>query len=290
MRNGIPCALALWLLANTPLFAQTPAVKLADPLFPVGVAKPADATDQAGGASTTIAQAAPPPEPAAPAGPVRFWVRTEYMMWWVKNAPQPISLVTTGNPQNNPGGELLNSEVNYSTLSGFRLTLGAWLDGDNNVGVEANYFFLGRRHDNFFTASDSTGNPTLAIPFTNLTPGAKADVLQISSPGLTSGNVLLSSSVAMWGTEVNSTWCLFRLPNMEFSFLLGYRHLDLEEDLSFSSASTSLTTRPNAVTILSDSFSTHNQFNGGQLGLRAGWENKRAGVRRHRQTRARFDA
>src|SRR5579862_9359812 len=28
----------------------------------------------------------------------RFWARSEYLLWWVKNTPLPVPIVTTGNP------------------------------------------------------------------------------------------------------------------------------------------------------------------------------------------------
>src|SRR5262249_20250995 len=31
--------------------------------------------------------------------PCRGWVRLEYLLWWAKNTPVPVPIVTTGNPQ-----------------------------------------------------------------------------------------------------------------------------------------------------------------------------------------------
>ena len=48
----------------------------------------------------------------------RFWARAEYLGWWLKNAPVPVS-VTTGSAAN-PTEELLNSNQNFGLTSGGR--------------------------------------------------------------------------------------------------------------------------------------------------------------------------
>src|SRR5207248_2289032 len=97
------------------------------------------------------------PRPTKSPFQTRYWVRGEYLLWWVKDAPLGVSLVTTGDPNNNPGGELLNSDRRYCDFSGMRLSAGGWFDADSDIGLEANGWFLGRRTNNFFVASDNSG-------------------------------------------------------------------------------------------------------------------------------------
>ena len=272
MRKGLPWVLAIWLITATALFAQAPQSSPQPPpppAFPVTGILPELKPPEFGTPSTVIVEMPPPLEYA---GPFRFWLRAEYLAWWVKDAPLPVSLVTTGDPNSNPGAELLNSNLHYGSFAGMRLGIGAWFDEYNNIGFESSYFFLGRRSTNFFVSSDDAGNPTLAYPFSNQTPGAGgAYVLQISSPGQLAGNALVSSALRLWGTEINSVFCLLRTPRLEFTVLAGFRYADLHETLDISNVTSDLTTSPNTVMILDDNFITRNQFYGGQIGSRLNW-------------------
>jgi hypothetical protein len=100
------------------------------------------------------------------------------MMAWLKNAPLPVPLVTTGNPNDNdpgalgqPGTRVLlgDSSVGYGTVSGVRASMGAWLDSAATVGIEGGGFVLERRSNGFFATSDNSGSPLLAFPFFNQT-------------------------------------------------------------------------------------------------------------------------
>jgi hypothetical protein len=272
MRKGLPWVLGILLIGATALFAQAPPSSLQPqppPAFPVTGVLPELQPPEFGTPSTLIVETPPPLEYARP---FRFWLRAEYLAWWVKNAPLPVSLVTTGDASSNPGAELLNSNLHYGSFAGMRLGIGAWFDDYDNIGLENSYFFLGRRSRNFFVSSDDAGNPTLAYPFSNQTPGAGgAYLLQISSPGQFAGNALISSALQTWGAEVNGAFCLVRTPRLEFTVLAGFRYADLRENLDISNVTSDLTTSPNTVMVFDDNFNTRNQFYGGQIGSRLNW-------------------
>src|SRR5437868_5431802 len=72
----------------------------------------------------------------------RVWVRSDYLLWWVKRAHLP-ALVTTGpidpsNPSDRPGElgrpatQILlgNKSLHFDPSSGGRFALGGWI-GDN---------------------------------------------------------------------------------------------------------------------------------------------------------------
>jgi len=84
----------------------------------------------------------------------RFWVGTEYLMWWTKKSPEPVPLVTTS-PDNplivgisgivtSPTTTVLlgNQPLNSQMRSGGRFTAGFWLNDEATVGVEGSYLFL----------------------------------------------------------------------------------------------------------------------------------------------------
>src|ERR1017187_2631985 len=106
MRKALPWVLGAWLLAAAPTFAQVPpSPGLPGPFTYPDLKAPPPAL-----APKTEAPAIPGDEPA-PSDTFKFWVRGEYLGWWVKNTPLPVSLVT-GDP-NNPTQELLNSDRSF---------------------------------------------------------------------------------------------------------------------------------------------------------------------------------
>jgi hypothetical protein len=289
MRNGFVWLVGIALIAAPELSAQSPP----RPVFPGTVPEPPvvqTTTSQPPTPSVLpsverpvdppvfptdplLAQSSPS-ESVSPATPLGYWARAEFLSWWSKGTPVPIPLVTTGDPNNNPGAQLLNTNINFRSQSGMRFTLGGWFDCHDNFGIEGTVFSLPHRSHNFFVASDSTGNPLLGFPFFNQTPGAVGEsVLAISSPGQLAGNVLVSASIRLWGAEANGVFCLWREPGFEWSLLAGYRYMDLHENLSLSSVTRALNN--NTVTILSDHFNTRNQFSGGQLATRMSFQGDR---------------
>src|SRR5262249_9920621 len=83
--------------------------------------------------------------------PCRGWVRPEYLLWWMKNAPLPVPIVTTGDPRvgfdpnavntvntagalGQPGTKVLlgGKNINSEPYSGMRLSVGAWLDDEDS--------------------------------------------------------------------------------------------------------------------------------------------------------------
>jgi Putative beta barrel porin-7 (BBP7) len=199
-------------------------------------------------------------------GPLRFWLGAELLEWWVKSSPRPISLTA------NSATEVLNSDTRFGAFSGARITFGAWLDDRSNIGLEMNFVDLGRQRTSTFTSSDGAGFPALALPFNSLTPGnTGALVLQISSPGQASGNVLTTSTLEFWGLEFNTAWCLLRTNRMEWTVLAGFRYLDLQESLNISTLTNSDLSDNPTVTIFNDHFNTRNQFYGGQIATRINW-------------------
>ncbi len=151
-----------------------------------------------------------------------------------------------------------------------RYTLGNWLDADHTVGIEGSGFVLENRVSRFAAGSDASGNPPLYFPAFNVATGGERG-LPISDPlRLFAGNVFASSSLQLWGTEVNGIFCLVSQPNLQFSVLAGFRYMDLHESLQIENPSQDLLFLNTQ--IANDRFDTRNQFYGGQLGARLAWQ------------------
>jgi len=221
-----------------------------------------------------------------------FWVNAEYLAFGLKGNHVP-ALVTTsvaGTPQGTAGvlGQP-NTRVMFGDdriltgiRSGGRITVGGWIVGDT-VGIEANYFALGRGTTEFNAAGNFSGGgtgPILARPF--VAPPNVPSRLMLAFPNFILGNgapANLDGTVNVRAnSDVQSAGLGFkRMVAIDFQrdkrmFLVGgYRFFRLDEDLTISDRiTTNLTQLPiTGVTTNWDQFSTTNQFHGGDFGLQS---------------------
>jgi hypothetical protein len=166
------------------------------------------------------------------------------------------------------GGNKVNDEIR----SGFRFTLGGWLNDCRTCGVEADFFMLGSRGTGF--EGSSTGSPILARPFFNTTSGLQ-DAQLIAFPGFLSGSVAAhSGSTGLLGADalLRSNLCCgcnYRLDGVAgFRYLRLSDHLDVEENLvSTNPANPNFVPQGTSI-VLSDRFDTRNEFYGFNIGLK----------------------
>ena len=285
MREGLLWLFGVWFLSAGQLFAQAlPAPNPPEATTTQELDKKADAPADPGKAAPADAgKAAPAAADVSPAD--HGWARVDYLLWWVKDAPLPVPVVTTGDPRvgfdprqvntvntagavGQPGTRALfgNDSIKSRYFSGMRLTLGAWVDDGRVLGVEGAGFALEHRFRDYTLTSDRTGNPPLYFPIFSETAGAERGI-PIADPlrGF-SGVVALSSTLRVWGAECNGVLVAGRYPWMEFTVLAGFRYADLRENLQLYNTTTDLVF--GNVTSLNDSFTTRNQFYGGQVGGR----------------------
>jgi hypothetical protein len=218
----------------------------------------------------------------------RTWISIDHLLWWTKDGPTP-ELVTTGpltapvpGAVNHPGTGVLfgGSDLDYHTFSGLRLRGGVWLSHDDSLGVEASYFTLERRSVAFAFASDAGGVPLIARPALNAVTGTETVYLD-SLAGLIAGGVGVTSTSRLQGYEINLVTGACRSASARFDLLVGFRALDLNEDLQIEDHVRPLTSGfltfrgaaiapPSSLTDF-DRFHTSDKFYGGQLGGRLGW-------------------
>jgi hypothetical protein len=244
------------------------------------------AADKTPPGSDRLLPASPPSaaDQSAAIGP-GFWVDADYLSWRVRRGPLPTPLVTTGSPTDalpgglgQPGTRPLfgGSGLDFGTFPGGRLTVGAWLDAPQSLGVEVGGFFLEHRAVRFAVASDTAGNPPIYLPVVNLDPTSPnfgsqssytvADPLFPSPAGPTFGHVFVSAETRLWGAEANGVVNLARGPCGAVDGIVGFRYLNLQESLRLTGFSNDLF--DDLQQTFQDSFGTRNQFYGGQLGAR----------------------
>ncbi len=236
---------------------------------------------------------------------MRFWGDFEYLLWWYKAAPAPVPLVTTGSLNDSvpgaigqPGTRVLFGGQPLSTpaQSGYRLTLGSWLNDCNTLGVEASAFYFQPGNVAFSTSSNAAGLPIIGVPFLDRTPagfnpgaggwsgiayqtgGPNTQAVLLAANGTTLfGNVNVNATSELWGAEFNTVINLMSSENFKLNALVGFRFIDLTESLgvNFASFPTFVgTPEPFRAVTINDLFRTRNEFYGGQLGLRGEWSGK----------------
>ena len=255
-----------------------------------------------------------PGAPACAPRASRFWVSGEYLMWWFNGSPQPVPLVTSvpaalvpgggANPGGIPVGSLIDPnatvvlggrDIDTGRRSGARFTIGTWLDDNQRVGFEGNYFFIAPTAVSRSVAADGSASaPLLSIPFFDVTgagtpsglPGESARPIPAppliftrnfpsAIPGETAGVFTQNLQSRLQGFELNSLFGISSLADgngFRLHGLAGFRYLNLRENLSFSSAinagPTGLPDFSSVIYNTLDEFTTRNDFYGGQMGLR----------------------
>lgn len=199
----------------------------------------------------------------------RFYGRAEYLMWWTKDSPNSVPLVTDGFV-NAPGTRVFmgGDDVDLGRHNGVRATLGYWLTGDQAWGVEASGFYLPTVSERQAVASSGLpGSTQLVVPFFDVTRGQEAFSF-LSSTGEFSGAAQLRLSSRLWGAEGNAVMALANPGPWRLDLLGGIRYLNLSEGLSFRTSSPDLPPGPTTVFTTRDVFDTDNDFYGVQIGAR----------------------
>ena len=239
---------------------------------------------------------------AGASAPDRVWLTGDYLLWWIKSAPNPVPLVSTGpfNPSTyvpgvspipaalgSPGTQVLfgDKDIGFNALSGLRLQGGINLDPDSNFGIEAGAFFLQQASTTFSAESDQRGNPFLAFPVRNALTGQEViDPLSFSSPGVLgqAGGVNITTTSLLWGGKANLALNLISDSSFRVTALVGFRYLSLDEQMGIAAAYTPLFAgvalnaplpfvNPGDYVNIGDTFHTRNEFYGGQVGGRFGY-------------------
>jgi hypothetical protein len=223
--------------------------------------------------------------------------RAEALFWRVQDAPLPHPLLTmTAAPvigtTGSPGTSVLlgGSAIDLGTQPGARVTAGIWLDESASFGVEASAFYLNR-----FNSSQSFADPTGASRFgyqyMNAVTG-QAAVLPLSGPGFFTPDQLIfvpqqEAFVLIPGVRIPGRTATVRLDTdsqlcgvdancmaaicigkCRAEGLAGFRYLQLEENMTLEASSLTNPSIPGEIFTMTDTFSTRNNFYGGQVGAR----------------------
>ena len=212
-----------------------------------------------------------------------LFIRAELLLWW-QNPSRIPALATTstsptgsgflGDPQTvnllGPG------DFGPSFLQGFRVRAGGYVDDCGMLGLDGGYFFLGPGRES--RSFDSGQNPVITRPF--FTPNLNAEFGEVvARPGLSAGRLAIEQDSFLWGIDINIRKAICRDCTGGHGWFLGYRHLNLTENLSITEFITANGPQaPDPVgtqVIVNDTFRTQNQFHGAQVGY---WNQRRLGL------------
>jgi len=250
-------------------FATKSASVYADPFFAApGGAKVTDPEKPGSGESPSDTVF----PPCIPFRAERFWLAVDYYSAWgqgtlvpplVTAAPNgtPIGLAgALGQPTTTTlfGGrrELADSRP------GIRANAGLWLTEDARFGVDGTFLYVGNASSSFAGATGPNG----AILSQPVTFGLTGMPLAVPVGFLGTGSISASASSALIGGDANFRYGLTTSERGRLDLLLGYRYLRLRDSVEVASLHTAAGF-PQLDTALADSFSTLNQFHGGQIGL-----------------------
>jgi hypothetical protein len=209
-----------------------------------------------------------------------LWASAEYLLWWVKDSPLPVPLVSA-NPTvlpvlGTPGTAVLigNDPIDLGAHSGGRFRLGAWLDENGQFGVEGTYGYLASRNaEQFVSGGAEVDAPFIGVP--TFSTVSNSEALGPLFPTVASGEPLLQPGVPgafrlrlssrLEGAEVSGIWSSGTAGEFRLTLLGGFRYLELHERLTFDGR-TSV-----RIYDFTDQFDTRNQFYGGQVGTRLDW-------------------
>ncbi len=224
--------------------------------------------------SPILAAEAEPPLP-------RVWFRPEALLWWSKSSPLPIPIVTAGNLNDpipgalgQPGTSVLlgNQNIGLPSQGGGRITFGFTFDAEQSWGIEGTYFYLSNPTVTQGVYSNGgQGSALLAFPYYNPLNGTES-ASPIAYPGSFAGNAVVTLQTLLQGTDVNVLHNIHYSNNIRVDLLGGFRYVNFQENLNFSTDSPNVSPNPPAFFQTYDQFNVTNNFYGGQIGLRASYD------------------
>jgi hypothetical protein len=189
----------------------------------------------------------------------------EFLLWWAKGTGVP-PLVSTG--PLNAGTVLFGDQLLAAKArGGGRITAGIWLDPEHNVAAGGRFFGLGGDTTRFNATSD--GTTPLARPFFDALLNVPSSFI-VAAPGISAGSVsAYGNTNNIIGAEAFTEIMMQRDERRRIDLVAGYQFLRLDDWVQIDSTTTTpILPAPLVTLTATDRFSTHNQFHGGELGLR----------------------
>ncbi len=202
--------------------------------------------------------------------PRHTWASFDALMWWGKSRTVPV--LATGGPNSGvlPGAGILfgGGSIGNRMAPGVRTDFGIWFDECETMGIGAK--FLGLHGDRTSFSADSSTQPVMGRPFYNILGGAE-DAVLVSSPGLLTGTLNVTTSSSLLGGEAYIRSAVLSGRGYNLDLLGGYHFARLDDEVRIHSNSVVQNVAVGApvgtVIDVLDSFDAKNEFHGGEFGL-----------------------
>lgn len=163
--------------------------------------------------------------------------------------------------------------LNFEGQPGGRITIAYWWDDCQTYGWDTSFLFVPKFSLNYRTENC----PFLGRQFCDAYTGVESSLL-VAYPGIATGNITISAGTFSWGAETNFYANLMDDPIVDgyrVDFLVGFRYLELNENLNISSVTSFFRTGQTGLFVpfqgssiqVFDAFANRNQFVGGQFGF-----------------------
>jgi len=204
------------------------------------------------------------------------WARFEVLLWWRQGRDLPPLVTTDPTTESSttagvlPDAQILfgGGRVAANMQTGGRIDFGFFTNPTQTVGFGDRVYGLGKDATNFFVASNNV--PVLAVPFFDRTAGAN-DAVLIAYPGLRTGTINASATSSLFGNDVYGRFLLCRDCDHRLDFITGWNYTRVADIVQLRTRSTVTevggTIPVGTVSTTLDSYTAHNDFNGGILGL-----------------------
>jgi hypothetical protein len=218
----------------------------------------------------------------------RGFIEGEYLLWWMPGLEIPILGTSSTDPTRrgflgDPTTVTILGPGDFigSTRHGVRVRGGLWLDDCGSCAIDGSLFVLFRRTADAAFSSSQFGIITRPIFSPNIQPPPGVGVIGQTGEAVAVPNVLRGALTAraesfLWGADLNVRHCLHSGCDRRLMWFLGYRYLNLSEEVSVTENITVLGSGgnqvrlpdpPGTIVFVQDRFSTENHFHGGQVGL-----------------------
>lgn len=211
-----------------------------------------------------------------PGSPQRWWSKADYMMTWLRgrNLPPLVTTSVPGTPREDAGviGEAGTSilfggdQLNGAQQAGGRVEVGRWFADDFAYAVGC-YIINGQ--DNRFSAT-STGTPILGRPFIDADTG-QFEAALIAFPALYNGSIRINATADEFASvHLNLRERFYSDETIQAEAIIGYRYFHYGESVDIDSnfITNEAPAPPGTQLLVTDRFTTNNDFHGGDAGVR----------------------
>ncbi|MFM7150620.1 MAG: BBP7 family outer membrane beta-barrel protein [Gemmataceae bacterium] len=209
----------------------------------------------------------------------RFWISADYLFSFIYGS-RVTPLITTsapGTPVNQAGVlgnpntiPLFAGRVNGDERSGFRIESGLWFHEDRNLGVEGGFTII-ESQSTIWSGYSNDGSGVLARPYFDALQSDRPSSVLLSYPFKNAGGAdICVTSGNFYEAHLDFVENMWEEGGLRIDGMLGYRFYRYDEGLRIRQVVHPLDGIfvPGTQITTGDDFSTQNQFNGVEVGLR----------------------